>query len=73
MAFQPPAGCLLIAIKRLPRHPDPVQFDKLMVDILSGQVVNKSDGRNDDAAEGRQACVSLNAGLLPGSFRCPSS
>jgi hypothetical protein len=25
--------------------PDAVQLDKLMVDILSGQVVNKSDGR----------------------------
>ena len=33
--------------------PDAVQLDKLMVDILSGQVVNNSDGRNDDAAEAR--------------------
>ena len=41
-----------MAIKRLPRPRDPNQLGKLMVDILSGQVVDAvDDGKNTAAAE----------------------
>lgn len=39
-----------MATKRLPRPRDPVQLGKLMVDILSGQVVDAVEDGKDSAA-----------------------
>jgi hypothetical protein len=39
-----------MATKRLPRPRDPIQLGKLMVDILSGQVVDAVEDGKDPAA-----------------------
>jgi hypothetical protein len=56
-----------VATKRLPRHRDPVQLGKLMVDIATGQVVDAvEDGKDAEAAElGRKGGAIRSRNLTP--------